>query len=146
MRSPLPLPAHAARPAGAVVVGLLLACSAPPAAAFCGFYVAQADAKLFNKSSQVAIARDGDRTVVTMANDYEGPVEQFAIVVPVPTVLQKDQVNVGDPGLIEHLDAFSAPRLVEYHDPSPCPELAQDRAAGGATWGAMKMARPGAAK
>jgi Na+-translocating ferredoxin:NAD+ oxidoreductase RnfD subunit len=114
------------RPAVAVLVFLvvsiaLLATLVRPAGAFCGFYVAQADAKLFNNSSQVAIARDGDRTVVTMANDYDGPVKEFAIVVPVPTVLQKDQVHIGDARLIEHLDAFSAPRLVEYHDPPPCP-------------------------
>ena len=122
-----------------------LAAWAGPAGAFCGFYVAQADAKLFNKSSQVAIARDGDRTVVTMANDFEGPAEQFAIVVPVPTVLQKDQVNVGDPRLIEHLDAFSAPRLVEYHDPAPCAR-AEDalHVRGGRSLGAMKSMMNGA--
>ena len=105
-----------------VTLSLVLLALARPAGAFCGFYVAQADAKLFNNSSQVAIARDGDRTVVTMANDYDGPVKEFAIVVPVPTVLQKDQVHIGDVRLIEHLDAFSAPRLVEYHDPPPCPQ------------------------
>jgi hypothetical protein len=107
------------RPVVAALAFALLA-MAGPAHAFCGFYVAQADAKLFNNSSQVAIARDGDRTVVTMSNDYDGPVKEFAIVVPVPTVLQKDQVHIGDARLIEHLDAFSAPRLVEYHDPPPC--------------------------
>ena len=30
-----------------------------PAAAFCGFYVAKADSKLFNKSSKVVLSRDG---------------------------------------------------------------------------------------
>ena len=40
---------------------------AHPAAAFCGFYVSKADTALFNKSSQVVLARDGDRTVLTMA-------------------------------------------------------------------------------
>ena len=108
------------RSVGATVAFLTLF-AAGPAGAFCGFYVAQADAKLFNNSSQVAIARDGDRTVVTMVNDYDGPVREFAIVVPVPVVLKKDQVHIGEASLIEHLDRFSAPRLVEYHDPPPCP-------------------------
>lgn len=94
--------------------------ASPPAWAFCGFYVAKADAKLYNQASQVAIARDGDRTVLTMANDYQGEVKDFAIVVPVPVVLQRDQINVGNPKIIERLDAFSAPRLVEYFDPDPC--------------------------
>ncbi|MBO3459738.1 DUF2330 domain-containing protein [Aetokthonos hydrillicola Thurmond2011] len=99
-----------------------------PAWAFCGFYVAKADAKLYNKSSQVAIARSGDRTVLTMANDYQGAIKDFAIVVPVPTVLQKDQVRVANPKIIERLDAFSAPRLVEYFDPDPCARNYRDQA------------------
>src|SRR6476469_1371012 len=92
----------------------------PEAWAFCGFYVAKADSKLYNKASQVILARDGDRTVLTMANDYQGDVKDFALVVPVPVVLQKDQVRVAEPKIIERLDAFSAPRLVEYFDEDPC--------------------------
>jgi hypothetical protein len=88
--------------------------------AFCGFYVAKADTNLYNQASQVVIARNNERTILTMANDYQGEAKDFAIVVPVPVVLQKDQVNVGDPKIIERLDAFSAPRLVEYFDPDPC--------------------------
>lgn len=92
----------------------------PAALAFCGFYVSQADTSLYNQASQVAIARDGDRTVLTMANDYQGEVADFALVVPVPTVIQESQVNVGDPAIVARLDSFSAPRLVEYFDPDPC--------------------------
>ncbi|MGV0026558.1 DUF2330 domain-containing protein [Phormidesmis priestleyi] len=92
----------------------------PKAWAFCGFYVAKADAKLYNQASQVAIARNGSRTILTMANDYQGEVKDFAIVVPVPVVLQKEQVKISDSKIIERLDAFSAPRLVEYFDSDPC--------------------------
>ncbi|WP_193195268.1 DUF2330 domain-containing protein [Nostoc sp. MG11] len=114
-----------------VLMPLLLAvvavlCFTPAAWAFCGFYVAKADTKLYNKASQVAIARDGDRTVLTMANDFQGEVKDFAMVIPVPTVLQKEQVRVAEPKIIERLDAFSAPRLVEYFDSDPC-EPAYDR-------------------
>jgi hypothetical protein len=93
---------------------------APAASAFCGFYVAKADTKLYNKASQVVIARDENKTVLTMANDYQGEIKDFAIVVPVPTVLKKEQVKVAKPNIVERLDAFSAPRLVEYFDPDPC--------------------------
>src|SRR6266567_1128479 len=62
--------------------------------AFCGFYVAKADTKLFNRASQVVLARDGDKTVMTMANDYEGNPKEFAIVIPVPTFLEKEQIRV----------------------------------------------------
>src|SRR6476469_8191400 len=119
---------------------------APTAWAFCGFYVAKADTKLYNKASQVAIARDGERTVMTMANDFQGEVKDFALVVPVPVVLKEEQVHVGDPKVLERLDAFSAPRLVEYFDPDPCarPSFSEDnavmapRAMAGATRGASR--------
>jgi hypothetical protein len=88
--------------------------------AFCGFYVAKADTKLFNKASQVVLVRDEDRTVLTMANDFKGDPKEFAVVIPVPTVLQKDQIHVGEKALLDHLDAYSSPRLVEYFDQNPC--------------------------
>ncbi|MBD2097160.1 DUF2330 domain-containing protein [Trichocoleus sp. FACHB-591] len=108
-----------------ILLGLLLTLViligyVPNAWAFCGFYVAKADTKLYNKASQVAIARDGERTVLTMANDFQGDVKDFAIVVPVPVMLKQEQVHVGDPKVLERLDAFSAPRLVEYFDSNPC--------------------------
>ena len=90
------------------------------AQAFCGFYVARADTSLFNQASQVVLVRDRDRTVITMANDFQGDVEDFAVVIPVPTFIERDQINVADRALVEHLDAYTAPRLVEYHDSDPC--------------------------
>src|SRR4026208_962491 len=91
-----------------------------PAHAFCGFYVASGDAKLFNHASQVVLVRDGDRTVMTMANDFKGEPKEFAVVIPVPTFLKREQIHVGEKSLVDHLDAYSAPRLVEYFDSNPC--------------------------
>src|SRR5215471_7864946 len=95
-------------------------CSAQTVLGFCGFYVAKADTKLFNKASQVVLVRDGDRTVMTMANDFEGDPKEFAVVIPVPTFLTREQIHVGEKSLVDHLDAYSAPRLVEYFDQDPC--------------------------
>lgn len=88
--------------------------------AFCGFYVGKADTQLFNKASEVAITRHDNKTVITMANDFKGDVKEFAMVVPVPTVLEKDQIHIGDPAVLKHLADYSAPRLVEYFDENPC--------------------------
>ena len=90
------------------------------ARAFCGFYVAKADTRLFNQASRVVLVRDGDRTVLTMANDYRGEPSEFAVVIPVPTPITRDQVHVAEPALVDHLDAYTAPRLVEYFDADPC--------------------------
>jgi hypothetical protein len=104
----------------AAILTVALALAAPEAHAFCGFYVARGDAKLFNHASQVVLVRDEDRTVLTMSSDFKGEPKDFALVVPVPTVLQRAQIHVVEKGVIDHLDAYSAPRLVEYYDPDPC--------------------------
>ena len=88
--------------------------------AFCGFYVSRADADLYNSASQVVVVRDEDKTVLTMVNNYKGDPKEFALVVPVPVILEREMVRVIDPQVVQHLDAYSAPRLVEYHDPDPC--------------------------
>ncbi|MFO1161410.1 MAG: DUF2330 domain-containing protein [Reyranellaceae bacterium] len=90
------------------------------AQAFCGFYVGKADSSLFNESSQVILARDGQRTTISMRNDYRGELTEFALVVPVPVVLKKDDVKVLDHKIFDRLDSYTAPRLVEYHDEDPC--------------------------
>jgi hypothetical protein len=110
-----------------LITGLLALGVSAPAAAFCGFYVAQANAQLFNNASKVVLARKDERTVVTMASDYEGSPSSFAMVVPVPTVIRRDQVRVVNPALINRVDNYSAPRLVEYFDPDPCsPPVMED--------------------
>ncbi|MEM6368861.1 MAG: DUF2330 domain-containing protein [Myxococcota bacterium] len=90
------------------------------AKAFCGFFAGKADAQLFNEASQVVLAHDDGKTVITMVNDYQGPAEDFALVVPVPLVLKEELVRTVPIGPIDHLDAFTAPRLAEYHDSNPC--------------------------
>ena len=70
--------------------------SASKVSAFCGFFVAKANTQLTNSSSRVVIAREGNRSIFMMANDYQGDVDDFAMVVPVPVVLTEDQVHVGD--------------------------------------------------
>jgi hypothetical protein len=105
-------------------------CSTAETKAFCGFYVAQANTQLFNQSSKVALARDGERTYITMASDYVGTPSEFALVIPVPTVPKRNEINVVPTDIFGRIDAYSAPRLVEYHDPDPCaPQYMEDRMA-----------------
>ncbi len=101
----------------AVALTTVLATSAH---AFCGFYAGKADASLFNEASQVVLVRDGNRTVISMLNDYSGPLNEFALIVPTPTVLKQGQVRVAEKSTFERLDAYSSPRLAEYHDNDPC--------------------------
>ena len=123
-------------------LGLFIAASvllAPSAAhAFCGFYVSGAEGKLFNDATQVVLMREGTRTVLSMQNDYKGPVRDFAMVVPVPVVLQKENVKTLSRALFEKVDQLSAPRLVEYWEQDPCPkDMPKADLAGMAGAGAM---------
>jgi hypothetical protein len=105
----------------AAVAALTALSVARPAAAFCGFYVAPTDAPLYNDASMVALMRNGTRTVLTMSNNYKGPAENFAMVVPVPVVLHEDDVKTLPLGIFKRLESLSAPRLVEYWEQDPCP-------------------------
>ena len=91
------------------------------AAAFCGFYVGGADATLYNNATMVVLMREGTRTVLSMQNNYQGPPERFAMVVPVPIVLQKENVKTLPREIFARVDRLAAPRLVEYWEQDPCP-------------------------
>ncbi|ASP20139.1 hypothetical protein ANTHELSMS3_01440 [Antarctobacter heliothermus] len=103
-----------------IFLALLLSSLAASAQAFCGFYVAKADGSLFNESSKVVFVRDGDRSVITMSSDYRGAPSDFALIVPTPRVLLRDQIRTVEAETVQHLDDYTAPRLVEYHDRDPC--------------------------
>jgi hypothetical protein len=102
-----------------VVVSVVLV-AARSAQAFCGFYVGGADTKLFANASQVVLMREGTRTVLSMQNDYQGPPEGFAMVVPMPVVLQQENVKTLSREIFARVDQLDAPRLVEYWERDPC--------------------------
>ena len=102
-----------------LIIGGFIAIS-PVLFSFCGFYVSKADGTLKNKTSQVILVRDGNKSVITMYNDFKGDTKDFAMVVPVPVVLRKDDIKVVDQSIFQKLNDYSAPRLVEYWDENPC--------------------------
>jgi hypothetical protein len=115
--------------------------TATQAHAFCGFYVSDSGGSLYNSATQVALMRDGTRTVLSMQNNYEGPPERFALVVPVPVVLQKENVKTLPRTLFVKLEQLDAPRLVEYWEQDPCaqpvPEEMVARGSGGGGHGRL---------
>jgi len=112
------------------IVGAVTLGGPAPAHAFCGFYVGGAEAELFNNATMVVLMREGTRTVLSMENNYQGPPEDFALVVPVPVVLQKEQVKTLPRAVFERVDKLAAPRLVEYWEQDPCaPQVLEEAAA-----------------
>jgi MYXO-CTERM domain-containing protein len=92
----------------------------PTIVAFCGFYVAGSGQQLTNDATQVVLMREGTRTVLSMQNDYKGPPDAFAMVVPVPVVLHEGDVKTLPKDVFAHVEAMGAPRLVEYWEQDPC--------------------------
>lgn len=101
-----------------IIAGFLIWAST--AQAFCGFYVAKADGSLYNESSKVVFVRDGRKSVITMSSDYRGAPKDFAMIVPTPKVLKRSDIRTVQAATVDHLDGYTAPRLVEYHDGDPC--------------------------
>ena len=107
---------------GPILAAAALAVGSQPADAFCGFYVSGTGGKMFNDATEVVLMRDGTRTVLAMQNDYKGPLEDFAMVVPVPVVLHEGDVKTLPREVFDHVDALGSPRLVEYWEQDPCPQ------------------------
>ncbi len=107
--------------ATAAVALLAITTASIPAHAFCGFYVSGSNKKMFNDATNVVLMRAGTRTVLSMQNDYRGPLEDFAMVVPVPVVLKQGDVKVVPKEVFDRLDSLGSPRLVEYWEQDPCP-------------------------
>jgi hypothetical protein len=106
--------------AAALAAALAILTTSSPAAAFCGFYVSESEGSLYNNATRVAMMRDDQRTIMSMQNNYAGPAEDFAMVVPVPEVLEKEQVKTLDDQVFRRLDRLTSPRLVEYWQQDPC--------------------------
>jgi len=101
---------------GAAALALMTAGTAD---AFCGFYVSGSEKPMYADATQVVLMRDGARTVLSMQNDYKGPLDDFAMVIPVPVVLKEKDVKTLPKDVFARVDQQGAPRLVEYWDRTP---------------------------
>src|SRR5262245_29020258 len=120
------------RAALALGLGLVLAgvVRSAPADAFCGFYVSGSGAQLYNHATMGVLMREGTRTVLSMENNYQGPPEHFAMVVPVAVVLQRENVGTLRRVVFERVERLASPRLVEYWEREPCMEDIQEGGTG----------------
>lgn len=98
----------------ALVAAFTALVSPNPAMAFCGAYVGDPSDSMSNTSSEVILARDGNTTTLTLIMDYEGTANEFAVLLPVPQVLNADDVGSVNQDLVEWIGDFSVPRQVAY--------------------------------
>src|SRR4051812_11528256 len=81
---------------------------------------------MFNDATQVVLMREGTRTVLSMQNNYKGPPEAFAMVIPVPTVLHDGDVKILKPEVFQAVEQMGSPRLVEYWEQDPCKPMYEE--------------------
>src|SRR5262245_47323156 len=104
----------------AAAIAIATICVPAAAQAFCGLHINGAGGDMFNNATQVGRMRQGTRTVLSMQNNYQGPPQDFAMVIPVPVVLQETDVKTLTKEVFAKVDAMGAPRLVEYWEQDPC--------------------------
>ncbi|MCB9563240.1 MAG: DUF2330 domain-containing protein [Kofleriaceae bacterium] len=112
--------AAAALAATATAVAVPGRAAAVPATVCCGAYVAPSEGVRLNDALHLVVVRDGTRTFVTLQNHYRGPIEDFALLVPVPSVLQADDVKTLDPSVFDAVTLVTAPSLTAYDEIDPC--------------------------
>jgi hypothetical protein len=97
-----------------------LALFSHPASAFVGLFVGKQPGKRVNHASFVVVMRDGGTTAVTVMNDYEGPLDDFALVMPVPSDVAVDHIKMIKRDLMDRIDSITAPRFHEFWEEDPC--------------------------
>ncbi len=93
---------------------------AQPSRAFPGVFAGKGQARRISNATQVVLLQKGDRTVVSVWTDYEGPLDRFAIVLPVPSDVKLTDVRTLKRDPIDHLDEITAPRFHEFWEKDPC--------------------------
>jgi hypothetical protein len=101
-------------------VSLGLAAIAAPARAFPGVFAGKGQVARVSNATQVVLLEKGDHTVVTVWSDYEGPLDHFALVLPVPSDVALSEVRTLKRDPVDHLDEISAPRFHEFWEMDPC--------------------------
>ncbi|HEY5924212.1 MAG TPA: DUF2330 domain-containing protein [Kofleriaceae bacterium] len=129
-----------------VIAMIALVAATHTAHAFCGFYVSPGDKPLLADATQVVLMRKGTRTVLSMQNNYKGPPDAFAMVIPVPVVLKEADVKTLTKQVFDNVERMGAPRLVEYWEQDPCRQEERYESKGMAMPSAAPMKKAKASK
>lgn len=99
-----------------LISGLLLA---PGAQAFPGLMASKGKPPVVN-STHVLVMKKGPTTVVNVMPDYQGSLEPFVLLLPVPPDVTADHVLTIKREYVDHADMISAPRFHEFWEQDPC--------------------------
>jgi hypothetical protein len=94
---------------------------APPLAAFPGLMASKGKPPVVH-STHVVVMKKGPTTVVSVMPDYQGSLEPFAMLLPVPADVTLESVVTLKREYVDHADQISAPRFHEFWEQDPCDE------------------------
>jgi hypothetical protein len=102
-------------------LGLVASLAQPrPAEAFPGFYVGKKPTVGTAHATHVAVLKKGETSVVSVMPDYEGGLDPFAIVMPVPNDVTLEKVKTLKREFLDRLEMLTAPRFMEFWEMDPC--------------------------
>src|SRR5690606_23390411 len=104
-----------------LVAAVALLLSVDTARALPGFFATKGDTAT-SGTTHVVLMMNGSETVVSVATDYKGPTEPFALVLPVPSDVELKDVVTLKRHSLERLDELTAPRFHEFWEMDPCEE------------------------
>jgi MYXO-CTERM domain-containing protein len=85
-----------------------------------GVFAGKSDAKRVNRATHVVLLKRDPVSVVTVVPDYEGPLDPFAFVIPVPADVTLDRVKTVKREVLGRLEELTAPRFNEFYEQDPC--------------------------
>jgi MYXO-CTERM domain-containing protein len=100
-----------------LVISVLLA--GPAAHAFPGLMASKGKPPVVN-STHIVVMKKGPTTAVSVMPDYQGSLEPFALLLPVPPDVTADHVVTLKREYVDHADMISAPRFHEFWEQDPC--------------------------
>lgn len=98
-----------------------------PAYSFVGVFISKDGSKIISQGSKVVIAKKDQKIIYTFTSDLDTKAKQFILLVPVPADIKNPHVRTIDYKLINKLDLYTSPRLIEYINFDPCDPTAFTR-------------------
>jgi len=97
-----------------------IALDAGIAAAFPGIAVSVAGTPPKISTTEIVVMEHAGVSIVTLAVDYQGPLERLALVTLVPRDVEPSRLETVKHEFIARLEQMTAPRLFEFWEQDPC--------------------------
>lgn len=112
---------------GALLFGALLTAGSA-ARAFPGTLVAKDDAARAVRSTSIVLMQHGGYSIVTVMAEIEGPLQPFALLLPVPADVTASRLRTVRRGVLARVESVSAPRLHAFYEQDPCDDRPVEQA------------------